>query len=564
MCGVPQNGAVAPVGGLAHGLPLGGDMRALMRGLLPVLVLLVGCQGTFSDPAPWRPGDDRIRGEFYAPEVNIRRLTREQIQNAVGEVFGDDVTVSLPEDVDAVPESFTSIQASQATVTRRSAELYEESALGVAQQVIANADRYPELVDCAPDPTASCARDAIARFGQPLFRRPLEDGELDRFSQIVEAGGDTLEARQMGLEYALAGLLIAPSFLYLHHRGEDVGDGVRRFDDHELAERLAFFLWDSIPDEELLRAAADGELSSADGVEAQVRRMLVDERADDLATRFFSEAWRVNHLDGGSKSAAVFPDWNDTVAELYRTEFDLTLRNLVMEQNEDLRNLFTGETTWANAELGALYGIEVEGDEWREVPLPPERHGLLTSGAVMAANANPNRTSPTHRGLFVLSQFLCGETPEPPEGIDLTIEGGDELTGRQVVEMHLEEEYCAGCHQAFDPLGLTFEAFDAAGAYRTEELGQPIDTSAEVDGQLLAGSRDLAELFVEDSRVPACIARNLYGFAVGTRASAEQIPLTAALGGHLTRSDWSFTELVVALATSDEFRLYREASEDDQ
>lgn len=535
-----------------------------MRRLLPLLALLVGCQGTFTEPRPWRPGDSRYNGAFAAPEVSMRRLTRSQIQNAVTAVFGDGITVSLPDDIDAVPESFASIEASHATVTRRSAELYEESAVGVAQQVIANADRYPELADCAPDPTASCARDAIARFGAQLFRRPLEDGELDRFSQIVEAGGDPLEARQIGLEYALAGLLLAPSFLYLHHQGEDVGEGLRRFGDHELAERLAFFLWDSIPDEELLRAAADGELSDANGVEAQVRRMLVDERAQDLATRFFSEAWRVNHLDGGSKSPAVFPDWSDEVADLYRTEFDLTLRNLVMDQNEDLRRLFTGETTWANSELGALYGIEVEGEEWREVPLPPERHGLLTSGAVMAANANPNRTSPTHRGLFVLSQFLCGETPEPPEGIDLTIEGGDDMTGRQIVEMHLSEQYCAGCHQEFDPLGLTFESFDAAGAYRTEELGQPIDTTVELDGQVLNGSHDLAQFFVEDERVPACLARNLYGMAVGTRAADEQLPFTNALGAHLTSTEWSFTELVVALTTSDEFRIYRDASEDAQ
>lgn len=532
--------------------------------------VLLGCQGTVgSPPSPVddgeRPEAPSVRlddGSVYHPlPAAMRRLSRAQIQRSVQLVFGEDIEVDLPGDIDAAPESYRSVTASSATVGRRSVEVYEEAALGVAEQVLARAERYPELSDCAASPSVVCAKKAAQSFGERLFRRPLDAEEQDRFARIVEAGGDTLEARQLGLRYTLAALLVAPSFLYAHHRGDAVAEGVRRFTDRELATRLSLFLWGSIPDDVLLRAAANGELGTPEGVETHVRRMLDDPRAEGLATRFFEEAWRVHRLDGGAKSEEVFPDWSDHVAELYRTEFDLTLRHLVMRHDEDLREIFLGDQTWANAELGELYGVEVVGEEWQQMRLPVERHGLLTSGAVMAANANPDRTSPTHRGLFILSQFLCGSTPEPPEGVDLSILDREGLTGRQIVELHLGEPTCAGCHQVFDPLGLAFERFDAIGRYRTEEQGAPIDVRVELDGRTFDGSEPLARALVEDGRLPRCIAQNLYSYAFGTRAGSDQAPLTDRLGEQFAARDWSFRELVVALAASDGFRLYRDESE---
>ncbi|MGF1467565.1 MAG: DUF1592 domain-containing protein [Sandaracinaceae bacterium] len=522
------------------------------------LLLALGCVGQVESAGPSRPGGPSVRtGRFVPSPAPLRRLTRAQIENSVHTVFGPEITVRLPEDLDAPPETFASIEATRATVGRRSAERYEEAALDVAAQVLAAAERYPALSGCAPRPTSACARDALTAFGRPLFRRDLEAAELDRLGAIVEAGGTDPEARRLGLQYALAALLVSPSFLYLHHAGEALPNGARRFTGEELAARLAAFLWDGLPDAELLAAAARGDLDEPAGVEAQARRMLADARAEGLATRFFGEAWRVVHLDGGAKSPDVFPAWSAEVADLYRTELDETLRHLVMADDADLRELLVGRTTWVNSALGELYGISVDGEGWRPVALPAERHGLLTSGAVMAANANPDRTSPTHRGLFVLSQFLCGSTPDPPEGVDLSILDRTGLTGREVVEMHLSDGLCAGCHAAFDPLGLAFERFDAMGAYRTAELGQPIDVAVEIEGRALDGSADLAAFLAGDPRVPRCLARNLYGFALGTAAGEDQVPLTDALGGHLVESGWSFAELVVALATSEGFRTYR-------
>ncbi len=555
----------SPTEGTVWGLRSGPGMpnvalasaRLASLGSLAAIAALAGCQGVVTEPSFTEPG--ARPGTFVAPTVEIQRMTAPQIERAVHQVFGPDVSVTLPADIDARPETFSSVEASRATVTRRTAELYEESALDVAGQVMAAAERYPSLAGCAPDPSAACARDAIGAFGGALFRRPLEPTELDRLSGIVEAGGADPEARRLGLQHAIAALLIAPSFLYAHHRGEPVeGEDHRRFTDWELANRLALFLWSSIPDEELLRAAEAGELGHEEGLEAQTRRMLADERADGLASRFFSEAWRVHHLDGDSKSTQAFPAWTAEMAALYRTELDLTIEQRIMREDADVRTLFVGDTTFMNGALAELYGVEVEGDDWAEVPLPPERVGVLTSGAVMAANANPNRTSPTHRGLFVLSQFLCGSLPNPPEGLDLSALDATGLTGRQIVEAHLEAPSCAGCHAVFDPLGLAFEGFDAIGMHRTEELGQPIDVSVEVGGRALDGPRELAEYLVDDPRTPRCIAHNLYGFAMGANAGDAQRALTGHLGDRFAGGGWSFTELVVALVTSDGFRLYRE------
>ena len=536
----------------------------LLRVLTASLVLTLaapGCTGLVVEPA----GETEAGAPplFKAPTTPIRRLTITQIENSVHAVFGDGITVELPSDVDASPETFSSIEAGRATVSRRTAETYEDAAVAIAEQVMADADRYPELAGCATSPDEACSRAVLAAFGEQLFRRPLEAEELDRYVAVVTAAGAEPEARQVGLTYAIGALLASPSFLYLHHQGEEGPDGERRFTDEELAGRLAIFIWDAIPDPELVQAARSGELRSAAGIEAQARRMLADPRARGLATRFFSEAWRVHLLDEGAKSTEAFPDWSAEVASLYRQEFNLFLERRVMENDEDLRVLFTSETTYANAALGELYGIDVEGEEFVEAPLPDERRGLITSGAVMAANANPDRTSPTHRGIFVLGQFLCGSTPDPPEGIDLSVlDRTDGMTGREIVELHLSEPSCAGCHQVFDPLGLAFESFDAMGRYRTEEEGQPVDARVEYEDVEMEGALELVDFLVADERTPECLARNLYSFAVGAPVSRHQVRFTQTLGQGLAES-WSFHDLVVAIVTSPEYRRFVEPKLED-
>jgi hypothetical protein len=221
------------------------------------------------------------------------------------------------------------------------------------------------------------------------------------------------------MQYALAAMLQSPSFLYLIAYGEsDPDSGALRFTNHELASRLSYFLWDSTPDEALLRQADAGELTTAAGRSAAVARMLDGERGEALAGRFFEEHWHINQTEGNDKDPQRFADWSAELWDAYKRELALTLHDITVSRDADLREVFTGRESFLNARLAQIYGAaQLAGDAFQKTALPDNRHGLLTSGALLSTTSPSGRTSPTQRGVFALEYVLCQELPPPPPGV---------------------------------------------------------------------------------------------------------------------------------------------------
>ena len=540
------------------------------RGLRPHLMAcsclaLAACIGNIGDGDGEGPdGKTAVEQSGWAAP-SMRRLTAAQYVNSVQDVFGDHIVLDRDIVEDETNELFLSMGASKVGSGEYAVELYHQAALSIAAQVVADASSQPALQGCAPfEPGDACIAEALTNYAEQLWRRPVSGEEIAPIASIVgEPGQGTSEEWQLGMIYAVAALLDAPSFIYVPEVGEiDPSTGFYRYTSVEMASRLSYTLWNSTPDPALLAAAQNGELVSEEGLRAQIERMLEMPRAEGLATRFFGEAWFVAGLDFTDKNTDVLPEWTPELLTAYQQEFDLVLRDL-MKRDADIFELFTGSQTFVNPLLADIYGMSpVEGGEFSEQALPESRAGLLTSGAVVSAVSPSDRTSPTHRGKFILEQILCDAVPPPPPNVDDVVEQPtpeEGLTLKEKLAQHREDPACAGCHDLIDPLGFTFEHFDAIGQYRDTDNGNPIDATGELDGTVLAGLPDLVDLIVNDPRTTECIAERLFAFATGHEAGGAE-PEVVELVTESFRDHKSFKSLITELVMSDAFRYLQPGS----
>lgn len=546
----------------------GGTRDAWLRVALTggIVLWLCACEGAIGGgsgsrivdepPIPGGPTDRE-----YAPltpyPAAMMRLTQAQYLNSVEDVFDAQArpTAALP--LDNADEGFLSIGASFVSSTEGAVERYRDAGIDAAQRILASRDRYSVLRDCVPQsPVDPCISEAVRYYAPKLWRRPVSEEEVARHAAIAEAAGDGAENAELGLRYVLASLLHAPSFVYVANGGEEVAStGVRRYTSVEMASRLSYFLWDSAPDDALLAAAEAGDLVDPDRIRSEVERMLDEPRAADLAERFFARNWNVDRLDGDAKDPVLFPEWTESLAEAALQEFRMGLDEATAS-GASILDVFSARETYVNGELAALYGYTVSGSGFEQVPLDEERAGLLTSAAVLAANAKPNRTSPTQRGLFIRANLLCLPVPPPPDNVNLNLEeaGGADLSVRERLELHRSEPACASCHTLFDPMGMTLENFDALGRYRTYDGDFEVDPTATFEATQLESARDLADFIRQDPRTVTCLAERLYGFATGHLPTPGEQGVVEALGDYLLANNEAFRELIIGLTTSTGFR----------
>lgn len=507
-------------------------------------------------------GADEVPAGFEPAPGAMFRLTVRQYHNSIRDIFGPEIVVNVQLDVDETTELFKSIGASKVGTSVAGVEAYRAAAFDIAEQLFADPSSQPWLEGCTATSSGdACVREAIAEVGGRLWRRPMTDEEVGRYAALVDAPHEEGNEPQIGFKYAIAALIESPHFIYVPMIGEPTDEpGVRRYTDWEMASRLSLLLWDSTPDEALLDAAAAGELLNGDGVQTQVRRMLTDERASDLLVRFFGEAWHVDGLTVVGKDPAAFPNWSQDLVDDYRTEFDMVLEQM-MADDADARSLFDSTTTFANPELAALYGLPPgDGDGFSEIDLGDQRFGLLTSGAVLAANSPSDRSSPTIRGKFVLERLLCGFVPPPPPNVDdvLPEDDGEPKTTRDRLAEHRENPSCAGCHNLIDPLGLTLEHYDGIGVWRDQELGFDIDASGEYDGEVFEGAADLAGYLASDPRFSTCMSQQVLSFAAGREIREEDEEMIVNIAASFEDSEFQLRELVVGVTTSAAFRFISE------
>ncbi len=555
--------------------PLPPMMRS--AGVAASVLALAACTGTISAPGGSGAGSQPAgpvpvtsvpagvpvgaNGQSYEAltptAAAMSRLTTEQYRNALRDVFGAGITLRKDLERDETSALFLSMGASTVATSPYGVEQYKDAALDVADQVFAQVSSFPQLVSCQPAAaTDACVADFVRHFGSQLWRRPMTDGDVGPYVAIVGANGNTPDMLKLGMKYALSTLLQSANFVYRIPVGEvEAATGALRYTSQDMASRLSYFLWNSVPDAELGRAAAM-DLTSTSAIETQARRMLSDPRARAAVTGFFGELWKVNGLTPDSKDVSVFPKWSAELLSDYKEEFRRFLESVAFDQPTDLRALFDGRTTFANGRLASTYGLGGQGGaDFVPTVLDESRSGLLTSGAVMAATAKAVRSSPTERGVWVLENLLCEHVPPPPANVVVELKDADHsLTVREQLTAHRENPACASCHALFDPLGLPLESFDGIGLYRTQDNGKPIDTSGDWQGTPLAGARDLATQIAQDPRAYACMAKQLFAYASGHEPGAGENGAVAAISDAFTLAGRRYQDLIVQVVTSPAFR----------
>jgi hypothetical protein len=547
-----------------------------MRRLVPwVLVAVAGCEGTFvgatGNPlSPDSPSLTPIPPESTEPIVTactdtptpgpapLRRLSHEEYQNALVDLFGDEA-LARQATRDFVPDPVSLGFRNAARfldVKPVLLQSYQAAAELVASEVVKN---LPALVRCDPAGGEACARTFIQDFVRRAYRRDLSREEVDRYLAVFRAGA-TGASFATGIESVVSAVLQAPNFLY---RPEVEGDLSRTqpVAPFELASRLSFFLWQSIPDEALLDAAREGRLITKADVEREARRMLADPKARRLFN-FFEQWLDVDELVGLRRDAAVFPGLNPSLAALLREEAREYVTRTVLDGDGSLEDLLTGEFSFVNGPLAQHYGLSgISGNAFQRVAWTSGKRGgfFMISGALVSHDKQ-TRTSIVNRGLRVRTLLLCQNIPAPPNNvplnlgpIDATASQGDRLAA------HRSEPACAGCHNLLDPLGEPFENIDAVGRERTvDEGGNPVKTAGMITGTrtldgAVADGLALMKKLASSDEVRECLVTQAFRFVAGREEQQADLCSRQRTLQVFKDANWNVKELFVAMTQTDDF-----------
>lgn len=505
---------------------------------------------TTEDPAE----DPGPQSEGTPPPAGLKKIRSWEYRNVMEQLFDGPVTItrSLPED--AVRASFTSVSAAADCYGPTDIEGYELLALEVAAEAFAASPTPLEAVGCAPSsPSDACLRDFISAFGLRAWRRPLTDDELSKYENLLQSLAAIFDNDPVkGAELMVAAMLQSPYFLYRVELGTplDVDPGVRKYDGYEMATRLAFVVWERGPDQALLDAAANGELTTEESVREHALRMLDDPKSVDAVFRFWRE-----HLSIDRLTLTNYPRSGATPS-LYAAmrEEGHYLAYQLAQPGADALGYLDADTTYLQPELADLYGMSMA--EEGEVRVDPARAGFLTSGVFLVSNGHPGKTSPTRRGKFVLERVLCQTIPPPPADVDLTIPDAapGEATRREQVELHATEPACKGCHVLLDPPGFAFEHYGPMGQMREMDNGLPIDASGEMAGQSFANAAELISVLKDDPNAARCVVQQTYRSVLGTVEEDEELPYIDALTTSFVEMNHDQRLMIADLVASEAFR----------
>ncbi len=430
-------------------------------------------------------------------------------------------------------------------------------------------DELPEghrrmLHEAKSFPTAEdWARAAVARFGTRAFRRPLTEHEIERLVKLVllaDRQGESLEA---GMRLAVTAALISPHFLFRVEEDPTPNrrDVIRELDEFELATRLSYFLWSSMPDEELFRLAGAGQLRA--NLDKQVRRMIADPKSQALVENFASQWLTLRNLAEFEPDPEMFPGFDDALRQDMLRETELFFVT-VMREDRSILEFLDADYTFLNARLARHYGLpEPEQEGFTKVPLAgTDRGGVLTHGSILALTSNPTRTSPVKRGKWVLDQILGTPPPPPPPGVEeLSEESQDVLSGslRQRMEQHRENPTCASCHQRMDPLGFAMENFNAVGAWRDFDGAFEIDASGELpDGTTFVGAPGLRDILRDKAdQFRRAFVGKLLTYALGRGLESADRCTVLEICRETEEEGDRFSSVVVGIVHSDAFQKRR-------
>src|SRR5579863_3575496 len=434
---------------------------------------------------------------------------------------------------------------------------------------VADTPSRQKIFVCHPTRTPDqepCARKILSTLARRAYRRPVTDKDVRTLLRVYEDGRSE-GGFEAGIQAALERVLAGPEFLFRIERdpADLPPDTAYRISDVELASRLSFFLWSSIPDDQLLNLAENGKLKDSAIFEQQVRRMLSDPRSKSLVTNFASQWLYLRNLGSKTPDPKLFPEFDDNLRQAFQQETELFLESALREDQSVLR-LLDADYTFLNERLARHYGIpDIYGSHFRRVTLGAEfdaRRGLLGQGSLLTVTSYANRTSLVLRGKWLLDNILGAPPPPPPPNVPSLEDSGTDgkpLPLRQMMEKHRANAACATCHAAIDPLGFVLENFDAIGRWRTTDAGIPIDSSGVLpDGTRLEGPAALRNVLLSrPEEFAAVFAERMLVYALGRRAEYYDFPAIRKIVRESAQHEYRWSSLILATAKSMPFQMRR-------
>jgi hypothetical protein len=496
--------------------------------------------------------------------VTIRRLNRAEYNNTIRDLVGVKFRPAKDFPADDVGYGFDNIGDVLSLPT-----LLMEKYLAAADQVVKVAFQSPEarkrILIARPQgkDRKPAARKILENLARRAFRRPVTSQELDRLvglTALAEKNGDSFET---GIQLALKAILISPHFLFRFELDREPHNpkAVHPISEYELATRLSYFLWSSMPDEELFRQARAGTLRK--NLQAQVRRILKDPKAHALAENFAGQWLQTRNLQTVNPNPGQFPTFTKELRADMLRETELFFE-AVRTEDRSILDFIDADFTFLNARLARHYGIKgVRGDLFRRVKLTDGvRGGVLTQASILTVTSNPTRTSPVKRGKWILENILGTPPPPPPPDVpELKEDKAAVLSGslRQRMDQHRKDPRCATCHQRMDPLGFGFENFDAVGSWRTKDGKFPIDPSGTLPGgKTFKGPAELKKILkARAGDFSRCLAEKMLTYALGRGLEFYDKCAVDAIVKRVARDKYRFTALVLAVCQSDPFQKRR-------
>jgi mono/diheme cytochrome c family protein len=508
-------------------------------------------------------------------KVTIRRLNRAEYNNTIRDLLGIDSRPADDFPSDDVGYGFDNI-GDVLTIPPILMEKYLAAAESIAGKAIladeglpASKRRIVFRTPTRPEEFAECASDVLQRFAARAYRRPVSGGELSRLMRLVDLARENGDTFQRGIQVAVQAALVSPQFLFrveLNRGGRKRKGGKSAeqtlrvpLGQFEIASRLSYFLWSSMPDDELFKLASEGKLNTAENLARQAHRMLRDAKSQALVDGFAAQWLQLRSLRNVNPDRAQFPDFDESLRSAMQQETEHFFTS-VMREDRSILDFLDCDETFLNERLARHYGIAgVTGDTFRRVRLQ-DRHrgGLITQASILTVTSNPTRTSPVKRGKWVLEQILGTPPPAPPPNVPkLDDDKKSALLGtlRQRMEQHISNPSCASCHSRLDPPGFGLENYDAIGAWRDKEGAHQVDASGKLPtGESFRGPDVLKVILKSRKReFTRCLAEKLFTYALGRGVEEFDTCTIDKIADAVAADQYRFERLIMEVVTSDAF-----------
>ncbi len=429
-----------------------------------------------------------------------------------------------------------------------------------------NSPSRQKIFTCKPGGASEedvCAKQILTSLATRAYRRPVTDTDLKPLLAFYRSGRQEGNF-DTGIEMALRAILVSPNFLFRIERDPAAATGIAKVNDYELASRLSFFLWSSMPDDELLKLAGQGKLKDPKVLSTQVARMLDDPKSNALVKNFAGQWLFLRTLAQVKPDQDAFPKFDDSLRKGFERETELFF-NAILREDRPVTDLLSADFTYVNQRLAEHYGIpNIYGTQFRRVQLTdPNRGGLLGQGSILTVTSYPNRTSVVQRGKWVLENLLGTPPPPPPPDVpslEAHSKDGTALTMRQQMEAHRANPICASCHSRMDPIGFSLENYDGVGAYRTKDSGNVIDASGKMpDGKVFNGPAGLKTLLLNDHRdeFVTTFTEKLLTYALGRGVESTDQPAIRAVIREASKQKLSIPDIISAIVQSPQFQMRR-------